>query len=472
MKRSVSLLILLILWTLPLFSQTTAPDSADSPEDSSGGTYTWELLYSHALSQNAAIAGKAAAATASEQQWKSAKRSRGPVLSFESDLSYLTNPRTVDIAAGSLYPGGTLMPGIDFPALPETDQSMPLTGNQWYSFRLVLEQPLFTSGKLAAQQNIYQSRLEISRIETEQQELTVKTEILSIVHSLSFLQEILDLITEQKKTAERFVSLTRDSYDSGVLSYSDMLGAQVKAREINLMENQILRQRNSAILHLEYLTGIEGLQAAQINTEFLPDMDLSDSAETLLSQAAQTSPAMRVLKQQVSAAGENLRAVKGSSYGRPDFGLRVELDFAGDSFPYIPEAWSLHNANVTGSLGIQALLADTGKAAADSKAAEAQLKQAELQYRDSLEQIRMAIGEELFSQNLNRENILYSQSRAEDDLEVARQRKEQWEAGYGMEQDYLLQMISWYSDLIYGLQEEISLAVSRYKLKAITGELP
>jgi hypothetical protein len=54
---------------------------------------------------------------------------------------------------------------------------------------------------------------------------------------------------------------------------------------------------------------------------------------------------------------------------------------------------------------------------------------------------------------------------------MAQQRKQSWEAGFGMEQDYLQQLLSWYSDLIYEKQEEISLAVSYFKMKALTGKL-
>jgi outer membrane protein TolC len=454
MKKALIFIPFLLILVLPLSSQES---------------YSWKDLFENALHRNASLAQKQDAATAAEYQWKSAKRSRGPELSFESDLSYLTRPQEVDLEAGSLYEGGPVAPGVNFPALPETDMTLPLSGNQWYSFRLVLDQPLITSGKLQGQQNIYRALWESSVLDQQQRELVIKAEILTIVHSLNFLQDIIDLIEEQKTSASRFVSLTRNSYDSGMASYSDFLGAQVKAREITLTENQVRRQQNSVFLHLEYLCGIEELTPVNISTADLPPLGNETDSEVLLAVAIQNSPALLMLRQKIEASRQNVKVVQGSSYGRPDLGLRVALDYAGGSIPFTSDEWGYQDANITGTLGIRALLGDSGKAAADVKSARSSLSESEHQYRDNLEQIKRAIGEELFNQNLSRENIDYYKSRAEDDLSMAQQRKEYWQAGYGMEQDYLLQMISWYSDLIYKKQEQISLAVSYYKLKAITG---
>lgn len=454
MRKGFFIFVSLLLAAFPLSSQEI---------------YAWKDLYENALRLNASLAQKQDAASAAEYQWKSAKRSRGPELFFESDLSYLTRPQEVDLEAGSLYEGGPVAPGLDFPALPETDMTLPLSGNQWYSFRLVLDQPLLTSGKLLGQQNIYRALWESSLLDQQQRELMIKAEILSIVHSLNFLQEIIDLIEEQKNSASRFVSLTRNSYDSGMASYSDFLGAQVKAREITLTENQVRRQQNSVFLHLEYLCGIDDLTQENITTTGLPPLGNETDPEALLADALQYSPALLMLRQKIEASRQNVKVFQGSSYGRPDFGLRVELDYAGGSIPFTSDEWGYQDAIITGSLGIRALLGDSGKAAAYVKSAKSSLSESEHQYRDNLEQIKRAIGEELFNQNLSRENIEYYISRAEDDLSMAKQRKEYWEAGYGMEQDYLLQMISWYSDLIYEKQEQISLAVSYYKLKALTG---
>lgn len=454
MKKNFIYLQLLLILVLPLSSQEI---------------YSWEDLFENALRLNASLAQKEDATIAAEYQWKSAKRSRGPELSFETDLSYLTRPQEVDIAAGSLYPGGQIPPGIEFPALPETDITLPLSGNEWYSFRLVLDQPLLTSGKLQSQQNIYRALWESSVLDQQQRELVIKAEILTIINSLNTLQEIIDLIEEQKTSASRFVSLTRNSYDSGMASYSDFLGAQVKAREITLTENQVRRQQNSVILHLEYLCGIEDLSSAKIKTSDIPTLGNEVDSEILLADAIQNSPPLLMLRQKIEASRMNVKVVQGSSYGRPDLGLKLELNYAGGSIPFTSDEWGYQDANITGTLGLRALLGDFGKSAADVKSAKSSLSESEHEYRDSLEQIKRAISEELFNQNLSRENIDYYKYRAEDDLSMAQQRKEYWEAGYGMEQDYLLQMISWYSDLIYQKQEQIALAVSYYKLKVLTG---
>lgn len=454
MRKIFVFLLCLVLPALPISSQEL---------------YGWKDLYENALRLNASLAEKKDAASAAEFNWKSAKRSRGPELYFESDLSYLTRPQEVHLEAGSLYKGGPVAPGVEFPALPETDITLPLYGNQRYSFRLVLDQPLITSGKLLGQQNIYRALWESSILDQQLSELIIKAEILSIVHSLNLLQEIIDLVEEQKNTAGRFVSLTRNSYDSGMASYSDFLGAQVKAREITLTENQVRRQLNSALLHLEYLCGIEKLSQENISTVDLPPLGNETDSEALLADAVRYSPALLMLRQKIEVSRQNVKVVQGSSYGRPDFGLRVELDYGGDSFPFTTDQWGSDAANITSTLGIRALLGDSGKSAADIKSAKNSLSESEHQYRDYQEQIKRDIGEELFNQNLSRENIEYYKSRAEDDMSMAQQRKEYWEAGYGMEQDYLLQMISWYSDLIYKKQEQISLAVSYYRLKALTG---
>jgi outer membrane protein TolC len=434
----------------------------------------WRSLYDLALRNNASLAEGENAARAAQNKWKSARQGRGPELFFESDLSYLTNPRQVDLSQGSLYAGGTLAPGLIFPPLPESETSLPLTGNQWYSFRLVLEQPLITSGKLSAQENIYRSLWESSLLNTNQKKLTVKAEILSLIHTLTYLEKILDIVSLQITAADRFVTLIRRSYDSGMTSHSDYLGAQVKAREVTLMENQIRKQQNQALLHLEYLCGLESLLPEQINPEGLPDLlgPGETDKETLLTDTRAYSPVLQILRQNIEAAKQNKRLTQGGSYGRPDLGFQVELDYAGGSFPFTSEEWGISENNVTATVGIRALLGDFGKAASLVKEAESRISEAEYRYRDHLEQMKRSIGEELFNQHLNRENIAYYNSQADDDMALATLKKESLDSGYGLEQDYLLQMISWYSDLIYIEQEKISLALSHYRLRTLTGVLP
>jgi len=432
-------------------------------------TYTWKELYEKALDSNPALAAKQEAASAAEYQWKSARRARGPAVYFESDLSYLTSPREVDLAAGSLYPGGPMGP-VNFPALPETDVSLPLSGHEWYSFRLVLEQPLLTSGKLAGREKIQRALWETSLLHQDQEKVILKAEILTLVYSLSRLQEIVELIGQQGRAADRFVLLMKNSYDSGMASYSDLLGAQGRAREISLMENQARRQQNQALLNLKYLCGLETLTPAAVSREDLPCLTAETNLEGLKEEALGFSPVLRLMKKQIQIASQNLALVRGSSYGRPDLGLRVELDYAAGSRLFTSEDWGFDAANLTGTLGIRALLADAGKAFADVKTAESREAEARQRYREAEAEIKRSLEEEIFNQTLSRDNIEYYQLRAEDDLAVVEQKKQSWEAGFGGEQDYLQQLLSWYSHLIYGKQEEISLAASYVRMRALTGK--
>ena len=434
-------------------------------------TYSWKDLYERALSSNPALAARSDAAVTAEYQWKSARRSRGPALAFESDLSYLTSPREVDLSAGSLYPGGTLAPGLTFPRLPETDVSLPLAGNEWYSFRLILEQPLFTSGKLSSREKLYQAAWENVLFEREQEKLTIKTEILTLVFSLSRLQEIQGLLEKQHQAAERSVALIKNAYESGMTSYSDFLSAQVRAREINLRENQVRRQQNQAILGLKYLCGIDNITPASLRREDLPLPEEVNDIDALMREALASSPVLGMMRSQIETASHNVSLVRGGSYGRPDLGLRIELDYGAGSLPFTSDEWNIQAANITGTVAVRALLGDTGKSYADVKAALSRESEARQRYSSFMDQIKKSLEEEIFNQNLNRDNILYYRTRADDDLSMAEQRKQSWEAGFGMEQDYLQQLLSWYSDLIYEKQEEISLAVSYYKMKALTGKL-
>ncbi len=434
-------------------------------------SYRWKDLYEQALETNPSLAGKREASAAAEYQWKSARRTRGPALYFEGDLSYLTSPQEVDLAAGSLYSGDTIPPGIIFPALPETDVSLPLSGHEWYSFRLVLEQPLLTSGKLAGQEALQRALWETSLLDREWEELTVQAEIITIFYSLFYLQESLDLIGQQRRTADRLVSLMRDAYDSGLTSYSDYMETQGRAREINLKENQIRQRQNQAMLHLQYLSGIKNLAPASLSREDLPPIKEEAGPAALLEEAQTSSPVLGILNKQIEIASRNLTLTRGNSYGRPDLGLRVELDYAAGSLPFTSDEWGLQRANITGTLGIRTLLGDAGRAYADVKAAASKETEARHRYRDQWEQISRSVEEELFNQNLNRETIAYYRQRADDDYSVAQQRKQAWEAGYGMEQDYLRQLITWYSDQIYEKQERISLAVSYFKMRTLTGRI-
>ena len=451
-KRNIALISLLII---------IKTISAQSP------LYTAEELYELALEKSSALTEKTARERAAGYRVREAFSRGGPTVDFETTMSYITNPDTLTVEAGTL---GTLPPQMGALPMPMEDTVFEMSGNTFYNFRLIVNQPLFTWGKIFNALQATKEGAAAAVLDTIKTKDQLKTEIRINCLSLHHLKEIELAVSRQSEIASRLEKIASDSYKNGMILQTEFLDAQVQRKEAVLTGNMIKQQIDQVTLNLTYLTGTE-LTPVMIETREL-QREISDSWEDIFRKAQNNNRDLSMLRHSISAEEYKSKIQKGDYYFKPDLAFHMELSYSGSYFPLIQEEWHDEDkGNLTLTLAIQTPIADFGGLYASGKAAEEELKALKASYENSIEQIEQFIRQTISLIELNKMNIDYYSERIELDLQMMNQKEKEWLSGYGDEKDFLIHQISYYSDIILLNQELISLGRNYYKLENLQGNV-
>ncbi|MDR2629774.1 MAG: TolC family protein [Spirochaetaceae bacterium] len=410
-----------------------------------------------------------------------AKAARLPVLRFGSNLSYLTNPPSVTLKAGSLFPGSTIpiapnAPPIPFPALPETDTAIGLSENTQYEFSLSLEQPVFTWGRIHNSVKAADLGSRAAVLEMEQEKRNIRTALDIHLYTLMFLTEIRELLAEQRRCAERLSVISEESYAGGFILQGDLLSVRLLSSELTLGDYQIMERRESSFQAIKTLTGLPDLTLSRIrepSREGLRRESLAftrKDTERLLAKARAENVGLKLLSLRTQAAGRLLAAAKGQYYGKPELGLFLQLTYGGPAFPFIQPGWKTdNNLNLTATLGIRSLIYDGGNVHHTIRQKEETLVQDRLAEEQSHRELEEYLEKALLSLEvsaLRREYLSLKVTAAEVQKNTT---EAAWKSGYGEEGAYLSQEISWLQDRISLLQEELTALVTALQLENVTG---
>ncbi|MDA3809824.1 MAG: TolC family protein, partial [Spirochaetaceae bacterium] len=321
--------------------------------------YSVDDLYNMALENSFSLAEKSAKQKAAGYRVKEARSNGAPKLSFESTLSYISNPDTLTVEAGSF---GQIANPLDPPnpyILPADDTVFEMSGNTYYDFKLIVDQPVFTWGKiynayLAAKEGAAAAGIEPLKLKDQ-----LKTEIKIYSLTLHHLKEIELAVSRQKEIAIRLERIAEDSYDNGMILQTEYLDAQTKRSEVELTENIITEQINQLVLNLTYITGVE-LTAVMIETENRTVPELQ-SWDEITNDAVQKNSDLSMLRHSIKAEEYKTKIQKGTYYFKPDLAFHMELSYSGSYFPFIQSGWNdKDKGNLTLTVGIKAPLADFG----------------------------------------------------------------------------------------------------------------
>jgi outer membrane protein TolC len=91
--------------------------------------------------------------------------------------------------------------------------------------------------------------------------------------TLSYLAEIRELLAEQRRSADRLIVISQESYDKGFLLQADLLSSRLLSAEVQLGVYDIQEAWGSSFLALKTLTGIDELEPLGI---LLPSREYAD----------------------------------------------------------------------------------------------------------------------------------------------------------------------------------------------------
>jgi len=432
--------------------------------------YDLDDLTGMALNRNSTLLrlqGEEEEALAAE---KGARAQKQPLLTGLAGYSYVGIPQEgITVQAGDLG----AIPGIG--SLPAEDLVfMEDMKNNYYQLGVTLTQPLYTWGKLNLAAEAAHSQSSLKRETLTAQERKIRTEIETLLAALAVLDRTEEHLAVQEETVPRLIRIVEESYDKGFLLRTDVLEAQMLARETGVARRELSQHKDEAYRRLATLTGQKEIGREQLEYDYPGDLwengTLPGDRERLwegllarngeLRQLAAGTEALRNL----SILGEKQKA------HLPDLGFQLDLKYASDILPFEEEEWYKGSFTATATLALTGSLFDGGRDRSSWEEARAREKTAQARYDETIAQLRETLESSCNDLELLEGKILYGDakiSRLEEEMKV---KKNLWQAGAEGEQEYLKKLLEKEGAEIERLGLIQSYFQTLYTLRYLTGE--
>ena len=425
------LIILLCAAGLPVYSMDNVFDSA--------------FLFQAALNNNLELQKLDVARRQAETDVKNAEAERLPKIDFQSTFSWLSKPliEPITLTAGEL---GSYDIGGTSVLLPSED--MKIYGgmeNTNYDFKFIIDQPVFTWGKITNAINLYSKAFETSELNIQSKQKEIKTTIDIYFHSLYFIGLIEKSLEQQLVDAERMISIADESYKNGFILYAELLQAKIQAKELSVSSAKLTQQKEAAFLALSRLTGIKDLSEEKLDfsrIQNIEDIKILDK-DTYFTSALENSPEIKMLDSLKNINNLKIDISRSSKAYKPDIGLHVELGYSGPRFPFIETDWfGQDSLALTTTLAVQTTVYEGGKQELQIEKDTDEFEKSSLEYDLGIESISNVISESILKLELNRQNIDYYRLLQENDMQQIQLKQTQIDAGSGNESDLLAEKIN------------------------------
>ena len=144
--------------------------------------------------------------------------------------------------------------------------------NTLYNFELTLTQPIFTWGKITNGIKLYNQISRIKQTQITQQTEQLETELKTRLISLYYMNNIIEILNEEKTYTDKMVEVSENAEKSGMLIHQDVVDAKIQATELEIAQQDLLEKINDQLLELRRITGIDSLFLENINYDFVPEV--------------------------------------------------------------------------------------------------------------------------------------------------------------------------------------------------------
>jgi len=424
-----------------------------------------QALLEAALSDNPLYLQTLSRSRQASQTLKTARAAALPDIGFSARAAWLSTPQSYTIQAGDFY-------NVPPMVLPAEDYTVQLGQNRDYEFSLTLEQPLFTWGRIRNSILAAEAGEEAAGVGREKQKAEIITRLDILLCTLSRLEEMKALLSEQAGTARRLKDLSEESYRNGFLLESDLMSVRLLIRESELARYRAEEQSRQALLSLRTLTGREDLVLEELDLSVLPVPEeySPEDQEALEIRALAGSFDLRLLELRTRGAARQLEAARGGSPGKPEVGLYLQMAYSGSAFPLIQEDWlSTDTGSIVAALGISTTLYDGGTISGGIGQLEEELTWAELDRQRGSNALKEYIRSSLSRIELSRRNLEYMDLQIQADAAVRKQKEDAWKAGYGEEREVLAREMTWYAHRTGRIQELLNQEILRFQVSNALG---
>ena len=428
------------------------------PDKLSAQKITPDDLVKSAIENNLDLQKLAVEKKQAEMDLKNAKASRLPAVDFQTSLSWLSKPMIEPIKLkagefGSYDVGGSsiLLPAEDMVLYEGME-------NTHYEFKFLIDQPVYTWGKLKNAVLLYSRVFETSELIQESKRNEIKTGIYIHVYVLYYISLIENCISEQIKDAQRLVDIAEESFQNGFLLYTDLLNARIRIKELEIAEAGLREQKEQAMLAISRLSGIQDLEAAGLDYSGLEkpeEIEIRQNRDYIES-ALQFSPELKMLSELRNISELRIEISRGAANFKPDVGLHLELGYSGPRFPFIEKDWfGRDSIGLTATVALQTTIYEGGKQGIQIERDLEEQKKTYYDYEMGLEAISSLINESILRIELNRHKIEYNRLLQENDRQQIEMKNTLFRAGSGSETDLIKEKINLNIHLIDEYRESI-----------------
>lgn len=427
-----------------------------------------ESLYRSALDHDAELARTQLELEAGRLDVADARSARYPTVRAEASGSLISNPMdAVTLTAGELGSVETVAGTVALP--PEDLRLFDGMDSTRYEVAVVLEQPVFTWGKIPATIELAEAALtaRIIGAEIDRRDMAIRLETQSL--GLAILVETRRRLADQRELAAELVRISEESFRSGFILRADVLESRVRAAEIDLAIQEVDNRIETILVEVRSRTGrpelaVEDVAAPRLPelTDFpIPDMDsaiarsLSGSLEISLTSAQQT---VRQAQVDVAQAGGTLR---------PDVGLKFRLSYSGPRLPFVETGWFGENTgNLVASVGFSTTVFDAGRSRRGVESARSESRRARNDSQAVAQTVQRRVGSDILVMELSAERYGYYTLMAESAREQAELKRTRAEAGAAGETEYLIEEIAALGHRIAALGEVSTYVQAALRIRA------
>jgi outer membrane protein TolC len=338
-----------------------------------------------------------------------------------------------------------------------------------YELAVVVEQPVYTWGRISAGIEAAESAVEARAIETDIARRDLAARLRTQVLSLAVLADIQELLSEQRSLAARLVEISEESFRGGFIIEADVLDARVQAAEIDLADREVSNTMQDIIVDLQVRTGIDGLTLEAVVPDRRPGIDDFPIPNEGAARRSALSQNLELSLVQAGIAAREAQETMATAGGpfQPDVGLQIRFAYSGPRFPLIETDWYGENSrNIVTSVGLSTTLFDAGRTRREEEAAQSDVRLAEANALAARQEIERAVSSDILAMKLATERHTYFELLSESSAEQARLKRARAEAGAAADTEYLVEEIATLGHRISALRELLTYIQAYLRIEA------
>ena len=403
---------------------------------------------------------------------KDAKAAYQPTIDLTLMGMYMPNPLIDDIVINT----NDILTQIGRPPLAQGYDLKLYDGMEstYYNASISITQPLITWGKITNSVKLYEAVNDAMVMQRSDKEKQLITELKSYLSALYCMERMDSLLDETIEAASSLVDLARAGEDEGAVLSSDVMDADIQAREAGISKTQLESQRTAMIQNLRVLTGIDDLLWEDI--EYVPDEDdialiLSYPAESLVELAVSpSSPSLMMAAKATEAAEYGKKIADASMYGIPDIALQLSASYGGPRFPFIEKNWSgKDDWNLMVTVAFKTTLWDGGKILNNIDRMESRIESGRIDEEAAKDAIETAVVNAWSSLDLSAAKAGYQEMKIENGRARVEEATMKKELGASSDKDILTEKLSLLEEEIGLITEKMSMYQNCYMLYYLTG---